>query len=682
MDKLLFFENSKICQVGLLNFLWEITFSILIINFSSTSQLDCDNMSHKCVVPKCSSTTKDGIGTGISWHKFPFGNEQLLTQWLAYIPRSNWEPTVWSKICSRHFDDACFTFESQDSRGRTTTVKKRRLKQGSLPTLFPDCPAYLSKATPKPRSELSSASSRRDIVRNRMEEQADAFLKSDEIQGYDDMCNRLLQGTHFPGNAFAVQRQDDFFIASSQHVEGSNVEYYIFGLSIKKDLSYQMFRKNISLSSYAVKHIVGKKMTSISEILNVVAWLNSESTSMPVRSVILDIVKELENCTMRDDVTEEQEAKLNFLLEQLQLAVTRKYARRYSPHLLATAMMWKCYSSSLYKHMVHQGTLTLPSVSRLIHLSAAFNMTTGLSDTCIKYFRNRITELCPKERTVIVLIDEVYVAQKLEFHGGKLYGYMDDKPAKTVLTFMVSSLYGKYRDVVAMYPQCSLSAKEIKEYFFRMLPMLMEIGFSVAGLGVDNYSANRTFFKTELCQGEFKTFVANPYNNNERIYLLIDAVHTMKNVYNNFLSKKMFECPPFCGQSIGKPKFEHIHKIYEMERGKPLKIAHKLSYKVLFPTAIQKTNVKLMDSFFHESTISALEYYGAHGHEEFLQSVPFFKLMRSIWNRLNVRTPTHGIQKRDETREPIYADDWQKIQYLKDISNWVETWGKNKTISR
>ena len=63
-------------------------------------------------------------------------------------------------------------------------------------------------------------------------------------------------------------------------------------------------------------------------------------------------------------------------------------------------------------------------------------------------------------------------------------------------------------------------------------------------------------------------------------------------------------CPPFLDEEGENPD---------------IKMARKLKEVVLHPVAIEKTNVRLADSLFHESTIAALDYYASHGHPEFDQ---------------------------------------------------------------
>ncbi|QQP37067.1 Uncharacterized protein FKW44_022373 [Caligus rogercresseyi] len=56
-------------------------------------------------------------------------------------------------------------------------------------------------------------------------------------------------------------------------------------------------------------------------------------------------------------------------MEQLKLLKKKENARRYSPTLLAVACLWENTSPSLYRMILHDGFLTLPSSSHLNRLS-------------------------------------------------------------------------------------------------------------------------------------------------------------------------------------------------------------------------------------------------------------------------------------------------------------------------
>ena len=114
--------------------------------------------------------------------------------------------------------------------------------------------------------------------------------------------------------------------------------------------------------------------------------------------------------------------------------------------------------------------------------------------------------------------------------------------------------------------------------------------------------------------------------------------------------------------------------MYEMELEKPLRKAYRLSDKVLSPSNIEKTNVFLADSLFHESTINGLRYYGERGHDSFLQTAALLSIFRQWFDKLNVKSEYDGQRTRDRNRDAVRLENRDEvIAYLRSFHEWLNT---------
>ncbi|XP_026076806.1 uncharacterized protein LOC113055066 [Carassius auratus] len=79
-----------------------------------------------CCVPFCKMSSR--YNSVISFHSFPM-NEEMRKKWLQNIRRENYNVTVNTRVCSRHFT-------SDDFIKPSTPTARRLLKKGVEPTLF------------------------------------------------------------------------------------------------------------------------------------------------------------------------------------------------------------------------------------------------------------------------------------------------------------------------------------------------------------------------------------------------------------------------------------------------------------------------------------------------------------------------------------------------------------------
>ena len=181
---------------------------------------------------------------------------------------------------------------------------------------------------------------------------------------------------------------------------------------------------------------------------------------------------------------------IQFIIEQLKLMQIPKNGRRYSTAVLTTSFFWQLTSTSLYKKL--RDYFVLPSISRLRKFSSATAVENREID--LEYLKQRTASLSEQQRIVTLMIDEVYTAQRVEYSNGAFVGLTEEhQAAKTVLTFMVQSTCGKYKDVVCLIPVNRLDT-EILRFWFEKVMLALDDIFLVIAISVDNHVCNRYLY--------------------------------------------------------------------------------------------------------------------------------------------------------------------------------------------
>jgi hypothetical protein len=377
----------------------------------------------------------------------------------------------------------------------------------------------------------------------RWEAAVNNFFESDKVSCLDDV-KAGLSALVLPSGVDVLKKEEEIVFLHIQHHNGiPHIHFYLHvGLSLKPLLCAD----GVPVPIKDVRHLLlDEKISSLTSISNLLALLkamaNKDGGEEMTKLFLEALAATMDKVTFND---EDQSRKLKFLQEQLRLLACPSKSRRYSPDLLAAAMMWKTTSPSLYRQLIRESVLTLPSLAHLQRLSQVFTTETGLTGSSLSYLSLRMKKLTEREKMVVLMADEIHSAQKVEYAGGKMYGVEDGSVCKTVLAFMVKSVAGSYMDMVALCPVNVLDSKLLKTGFDKILPALTELGLVVLAISMDNASPNRKYF-LDLCQQKLVSCIPHPCLPDEQLFLLFDAVHDFKNLYNNFISKKEFVAPPF-----------------------------------------------------------------------------------------------------------------------------------------
>ena len=387
--------------------------------------------------------------------------------------------------------------------------------------------------------------------------------------------------------------------------------------------------------------------------------------------------------------------KVDFLMEQLSLLYSKPNGRRYSQQTLSKSVIWNDISPALYRQILADNILTLPSTRHNKRLGSALKTDLDLADSSIKYLTVRKEKLASKDLKVSIFLDEVHSQMKVQYQNGKFYGWENGQATKTLLCTMLKSVAGKYRDIVTMSPVVNINADKIHQIWCNLLKVLTTIGFDVQVTMNDGHASNVNFFEKLIGKSlnvalteshSCGIYTLNPYDTNKKIFLAFDPTHIFKNFYNNFQTYKVFHYPSFTNGEANpdlliQANFDHLQELYNIERAKPERKAYKLTYKLLHPNSIEKSSAQLAVGCFHQSTINALKYYAKKGYPEFSGTAEFLQIIHNWFSVFNVKSLFAGQKSRDPYQTPIRKGDG-KFQYdffdkfLKWLTDWESSSGR------
>lgn len=655
------------------------------------------NMPSSCVAFGCKSgyhTQKQSDREqGITFHSFPLHDSVLCDAWVRSVHRKDFQPSKHSKLCSLHFTESDYIQNRSDSntarrrKKESVSIKplRRYLKPSAIPTILPNAPHYLTNAKNEPRStNKSTASQRAAEAQSRLDALCENFAVSDDISTSSlDTILQKLKSESVPGG-FYFQIVDARLLVFTLTCEDSIVTVSAcIIVNDSKEISVNLHGKKVAADKF--NDICSRKsiLSTFSELLNVMARVKcmaeekvttaSEEINSAVESLRTSLNLLADDTCLLSSKTQVYQ-KVKYATEQLELCMKPPNCRHYSPSLMVWSYLLFSQSSSTYKQLRNEASLSLPSPVTLRKITRRMNDTHGLDNTA--YLRLRISSLNWFEKHVVLIMDEIYVAKRIEYSSGEIVGLTSDgKPASTLLCFMVKSLAGKYQDLVAIFPVATLTAEKQFDCYRLVRQQMIEVGFRVVAISVDNAAVNRKFYTNYLCSGTLRTCIHD--ETGLPIFLLFDPVHNIKNVYNNFCSKKVFECPSneeFLPNGC-VARFEHIVELYNTEQSKSLKKANLLSASVIDPKSIEKTSVSLAAAVFSESTCGALQFYSDHeGEEAWKETAAFLTMIMKIWHIMNVKSSMKGRRKRNPDMEPVTSSQDWKIGVLNRFSSYLSEW--------
>lgn len=119
-----------------------------------------------------------------------------------------------------------------------------------------------------------------------------------------------------------------------------------------------------------------------------------------------------------------------------------------------------------------------------------------------------------------------------------------------------------------------------------------------------------------------------------------------------------------------------VKKLYENECGKLLKFGFTLSQKALWPTAMERQNVKLALQLFNSHVAQSLFDLGnCHQLLNFESTAMYINIFKNWFDIMNVKSISKGKHSRNDMCKPLdfSKDDPQNI-FLNNFLVWLEKW--------
>ena len=590
----------------------------------------------------------------------------IRSEWVQSLPTADWNLS--GVLCERHFYPSQIVTEKRDSKDKRSlergALTKKFVKDNEVPKIWPGWPEYHTKSLAIERSDVTSAEVR--IMNEAARER-----ELDRVSSLDQIKSKLAS---FPKDVTLISNDSSVHIMM---IELTTVPKIKFCISINDDLTFRLSFGGAPFPIRYIQNITTKpNIEYASEILALINFLANYNEKGQITYAPETITSLLEEALDFHESDTERAKKIQFFLEQWTLLFKPRKGRRYSNETIAQAVIWYKTSPNLYKQILASGVVSLPSVRHVRRLSSALTVDLELTESTIVYLKARFAKLNEREKNIATVLDEVITNQRAEYVGGNFFGVNGSGVTKKLLGIMIKSVGGKFCDMVAMQPVVTCDSEMMKKIFMNVLKAITEIGFSTCAVVVDGNRLNMKFYRQELYGGTMGSAIINPFKTEDKIFPVFDSVHIFKCLYNIFLNKNELKIPAFGEFRELNPVFQHIVRVYELELGKPVKYAHKLTDKNIASKPIERCNVKLADAIFHESTINALTVY-SKDYPDFLHTAEYLKIVRKWWNIMNTDSESLGKAKRDVDRNAVSLEDSHVSVYLRSFAGWLQNWQTN-----
>lgn len=140
------------------------------------------------------------------------------------------------------------------------------------------------------------------------------------------------------------------------------------------------------------------------------------------------------------------------------------------------------------------------------------------------------------------MVDEIHIKPYFDYKGGSIVGSAanSQEAATTVHVFMLQSLLSSNKDVLHILPVAKITAKILHEFCKKVILEVESMGLRLIAAITDN-SLNRKMMSFFSEKQEVSIVYPHPADNNRPLFYVVDPVHILKCIRNNWMNKKTKE---------------------------------------------------------------------------------------------------------------------------------------------
>lgn len=640
---------------------------------------------------------------------FSFPNdEDTRKAWARAIPRENFVPSIYSKVCERHFSPDDILREASyidDSTGRTVTapLSRLRLRPEAVPSIFPKLPEYISKERRREdpvakRQRLDASALQRalqeSIVTAQKEREADSI----------DSVKKLAEFVRNECPTFwnVIENNEHVLIA---HIVGDESPWIKYSVVVKSDLTI-----TLNLAKTAVERL-GRHLTppcianskrEVIEFLDGIQRFDSDIGTCSETSeeeIYATVITLLSKIPQAKDTAQ----SLQLLIEQVKL-LSSKRDRRYSADFMIVCCLLHIISPNAYRYLCSHGSIILPSQWTIQSICFSIGMSPELDQqngSFLRYMARRISALVDIQRNVILTVDEINIKPFFDCQekNNDEVGLASSEAASSAFVFMVESLACSFKEVAHVSPVHRVNGESLHRLMRSVICGLEDIGYRVVCVVTSNSPVNR---KAMLSFKSSKTMASDlapqktptndfvfphPCDSQRPLFFLIDPVHILKRVRNTWLKQndQCFLFPEFEPNVNGQRRllcasFNAIKNAYDLESDLLVQYGYALSKAAVSSTDVEKQNVQVaLEIFNHSGPIALCAVGEKHDIEHYKETTIFIEIVAKWWTIVSMKTPSEGLRLRDEFQNAGFPPpNNHEVAFLYSFLDWLEEWSDDK----